>query len=81
MAWIRTVAEGEAEGALGRLYAAAVARAGRVYGVVRLMSLAPRVLEASIGFYREVMFGDGPLPRRRRELLAVVTSAANHCHY
>ena len=45
------------------------------------MSPQPRVLEASIGFYRELMFGPGPLSRRRRELLAVVTSVANRCHY
>jgi alkylhydroperoxidase family enzyme len=81
MAWIRTVADGEAEGALKRLYDAAVKRAGRVYRIVAAMSLAPRTLEASMGLYREVMFGPSELTRAQREMLAVVTSRANDCHY
>jgi alkylhydroperoxidase family enzyme len=45
------------------------------------MSLSPRVLDASMGLYLALMHGPGALPRRERELLAVVTSRANHCHY
>jgi uncharacterized peroxidase-related enzyme len=81
MAWIRTVSVEDAEGALEQQYDAAVKRAGRVYGIVRAMSLAPNVLRASMAMYREIMFGEGGLSRRRREMLAVVTSAANDCHY
>ena len=81
MSWIRTVGDGEAEGQLGRAYREAIARAGKVYGIVRLMSLSPAVLEASIGLYRALMHAPGPLTRRQREMLAVVTSRTNHCHY
>lgn len=81
MAWIRTVAPEEAEGELGRSYEAAVRRAGRVYQIVRAMSLAPRVLDASMGVYLAIMHAPGALSRRQRELLAVVTSRANRCHY
>ena len=81
MAWIRTVGEDEAGGGLKRLYDAAVARAGKVYGIVRLMSPNPAVLEASMGLYRAVMFGDSPLSRRQREMIATVVSASNGCHY
>jgi alkylhydroperoxidase family enzyme len=81
MSWIRTVKEGEAEGPLRRLYDAAVARAGKVYGIVRLMSSSPPILEASIGLYRALMHGPSALTRRQREMLAVVTSRANDCHY
>lgn len=81
MPWIRTFQPDEASGRLRRLYEEAVARAGRVFGIVRAMSPNPRVLEASMAFYRAVMFGPSPLSRRQREMLAVVTSRANDCHY
>jgi alkylhydroperoxidase family enzyme len=81
MAWIRTVPEGGADGDLGPLYEAAVRRAGKVFGIVRLMSPNPAVLGASMELYRAIMFGPSPLSRRRREMLATVVSAANGCHY
>jgi alkylhydroperoxidase family enzyme len=81
VAWLKLVGPGEARGALARLYGEAVQRAGRVFGIVRAMSLAPRTLEASMALYRQVMFGPSELTRAQRELLAVVTSRANDCHY
>jgi hypothetical protein len=44
------------------------------------MSLNPRVLQASIALYREIMLGESGLSRRERELLATITSAES-CHY
>jgi alkylhydroperoxidase family enzyme len=81
MAWIRTVSPEEAQGDLRLSYAAAVKRAGRVYQIVRAMSLAPHVLDASLGVYLAIMHARGALSRRQRELLAVVTSGVNRCHY
>lgn len=81
MAWIRTVATEEATGRLKKSYDAAVQRAGRVYGIVRAMSLAPAVMDASMGLYQRVMFASEGLARYQRELLAVVVSRENHCHY
>ncbi len=81
MAWIKTVSDAEAEGSLRRQYDAAKARAGRVFRILKAMSIAPDVLEASMGLYLAVMFRRGGLERRQRELLAVVTSAVNACHY
>jgi alkylhydroperoxidase family enzyme len=81
MSWIRTVGVDEARGRLRELYDQAVRRAGRVFGIVRVMSPAPHALEASMGLYRALMFGPSPLSRRQRELLAVVVSRANACHY
>ena len=45
------------------------------------MSLAPSVLDSSMMLYQRVMFRRGGLSRMQREMLAVVTSAANDCHY
>ena len=81
MAWIETVSVEDAAGALKKQYDAAEKRSGRVFGILRAMSLAPDVLRASMGLYRQVMFREGGLSRRQREMLAVVTSAANDCHY
>ncbi len=81
MAHIDTVGPESATGRLKAAYDAAIARAGRVWNVVRLMSPNPDVLEAYMGLYRAVMFGPSPLTRSQREMLAVVTSAINHCVY
>lgn len=81
MAHIRLVRDDEATGLLRRLYDEAVARAGRVFGIVRLMSPNPPVLQASMAQYRAVMFGPSPLTRVQREMLAVVVSRANDCFY
>ena len=82
MAWIRTVAPSEATGLLKAIYDAAVARAGNVYNVIRLQSLRPKVLQASTHLYVEVMqSAGGALDRARRELIAVVVSRVNGCHY
>ena len=81
MAWIETVAPEKAEGLLGRIYQAAVKRAGRVFGVLRLQSLNPSTLRSSTELYRGIMFGESPLSRAEREMIAVVVSKANDCHY
>lgn len=81
MPWIYTVPEGEADGVLRREYDAALKRAGKIFHIVSIQSLRPRVLRASIGLYQALMIEEGALPRWVRELLAVVVSRANECHY
>jgi uncharacterized peroxidase-related enzyme len=82
MPWIKTISPAAATGMLRRLYDEAVARAGRVFNVVRLQSLDPPVLEASIELYRRLMLApESPLSRARREMIAVAVSRANDCHY
>jgi alkylhydroperoxidase family enzyme len=78
---IRLIDEGEARDLLKEEYDAAIGRAGKVFNILKAMSLNPRVLRASIELYREIMFGESGLSRRERELLATVTSAEQGCHY
>lgn len=78
---IRVIEVGEATGALKREYDAAVARAGKVYNVVKAMSLRPSVLQRSLELYKGIMHGPSGLSRQERELLATVVSRANDCHY
>jgi uncharacterized peroxidase-related enzyme len=71
----------DATGLLKEEYDAAVARAGKVFNIVKAMSLRPEVLRASMEMYRAIMFGPSGLTRAERELLATVTSRQNDCHY
>jgi uncharacterized peroxidase-related enzyme len=81
MPHIRLIEEDEATGALAEQYRAAVARAGKVFNIVKSMCLNPAVLDRSMELYKAIMFGPSELSRAERELLAVVVSAANECHY
>lgn len=81
MAWIKTTDDQEADGLLARIYQAAVARAGRVFNILRLQSLNPPVLQSSMDIYINLMHKPSPLSRAQRELIATVVSSANGCHY
>ena len=81
MAHIRTVAPRDADGPLGEIYAAAVQRAGRVFNILRLQSLNPAALDASMRMYLAVMHGPSPLSRVEREAIAVTVSRVNECFY
>jgi alkylhydroperoxidase family enzyme len=79
--YIRLIEEDDAEGPLEEEYDAAVARVGKVFNIVKAMSLRPGVLRASMALYREIMFGESGLSRKERELLATVSSAEQSCRY
>jgi uncharacterized peroxidase-related enzyme len=79
--YIRLIDEAEAEGPLREEYDAAIERAGKVFNILKAMSLNPSVLRASMDLYKAIMFGESGLSRRERELLATVTSAEQSCHY
>ena len=81
MAWIRTVPPDEAEGHLAEQYEAAVRRAGRVYQIVQSMSIAPKILDASMRLFGQIAHAPVGLTRSNRELVAVVVSVVNECHY
>lgn len=81
MPYLRLVEIDEATGVLKEQYDAAIARAGKVFNIVKSMSLRPDVLRTSMALYRSIMFGPSGLSRRERELLAVVVSRENDCHY
>ena len=81
MPWIEQVPIADATGLLKKLFDEAIQRAGRVWHIVHIMSLNPRALRASINFYSVLMFGESPLSRVQREMLATVVSAELQCHY
>jgi len=82
MAWIEIIAPDRATGLLRQLYDAAVRRAGRIFNIVRVQSLRPKVLRASTQLYMELMHSaNSALSRAQREMIATVVSRANTCHY
>ena len=81
MAYLRLTYEDAADGLLKEEYDAAVERAGKVFNILKAMSLNPPVLRASMELCKAIMFGESELSRRERELLATVTSSEQSCHY
>ncbi len=81
MAWITITDEPKADGLLAQIYEAARKRAGKVFNILKVQSLNPPVLQASMDLYVAVMKRESPLTRAQREMLAVVVSKANGCHY
>lgn len=49
--------------------------------ILQVHALHPRGLAAHHELYRAVMRGTATLRRAEREMIAVVVSAANACHY
>ena len=81
MSWIKQIEIADATGLLKTEFDKAIQRAGRVWHIVHIMSLNPRTMRDSIAFYITSMMGESPLSRVQREMLAVVVSYENHCHY
>jgi alkylhydroperoxidase family enzyme len=81
VAWIKTIDERDADGALKRLYDEQQRQAGAVASILKIHSLAPEVLMAHLAIYHAAMHAPGELSRVQREMIAVVVSAANVCHY
>lgn len=81
MAWIKMIPEGEAEGKLKELYQRLMTRFGIVDHILKIHSLNPPSLEGHYQFYKTLMRGRSGLSRAQREMIAVVVSAANQCHY
>ena len=80
MAWIRTVDQETATGALKDECAKAIDRAGRLFNVVQIMGLNPSHLRGSMDLYLSLMPGTSELTRAQHEIMAVVVSIANRCH-
>ena len=49
--------------------------------IIRIHGVHSRVMRQHYNLYVELMRGPGPLSRIQREMIAVVVSAANGCHY
>lgn len=81
MAWIKIIGEKDADGALREFYDAHSGPQGIVDNILKIHSLNRPSLEGHFQFYRTLMYGKSDLSRIQREMIAVVVSAINQCHY
>ena len=82
-AWIEIVPDDQwTDGRLADLYAEVVDPAhGRVDNIMAVHSLNPQAMAAHQGVYGSAMSGTASLRKVERELIALVVSLENHCHY
>ncbi len=78
MAWIEVIDEPDADGPLAAIYERL---GGKVDNILKIHSLNPDSLDAHLAVYESIMYGASPLSRMEREMVAVVVSVANDCHY
>lgn len=81
MAHIHVLEYEETSGVARREYDSAQRRAGRIWNIVSIQSQLPEVMRDSMRLYQSIMYGPSPLSRAQREMIAVVTSQSNECHY
>jgi uncharacterized peroxidase-related enzyme len=81
MAWIKVITEEEATGRLRELYDRYAEPSGQVDNILKIHSLNVKSLKGHYDFYAHLMRGRSELSRAQREMIAVVASAANRCHY
>jgi alkylhydroperoxidase family enzyme len=81
MAWIPLINRENAGPELQKIYAEIGATRGRVANILAVTGLHPQALAAHFDLYKNLMFAASPLTRRQREMIAVVVSATNECHY
>jgi alkylhydroperoxidase family enzyme len=71
----------EATGELAEYYSRMHDPDGNVDHILQIHGLNPASLRAHYDLYRVTMFGPSELTRAQREMVAVVVSVANQCHY
>jgi alkylhydroperoxidase family enzyme len=81
VAWIKSIDEHDADGSLKQIYDEQRRQAGAVANILKVHSLAPKVLQAHLHIYQAAMHSSGEVTRAQREMIAVAVSAANGCHY
>jgi alkylhydroperoxidase family enzyme len=82
MPWIETIHEDNWENELIDLKdQVADPKTGRVDWIMRVHSLDPGSLQAHHVLYRQVMRGTASLRKVDREMIALVVSKVNGCHY
>ena len=82
MARIEMIPDDSWDGALGALHPSVVDPVyGRVDNILAVHSLNPRGMAAHQGLYESAMAGTATLRKVEREIIALVVSLENDCHY
>ena len=80
MAYIRHIAPAHASGRLAHVYREVRAEVPRVPNLIQVFSLRPEIMESVYRSWLSIMWS-GRVPRRLKEMIAVVTSKAASCDY
>jgi alkylhydroperoxidase family enzyme len=81
-AWIQMIEEEDASGELKGFYdELRDPETGQVDNILRIHGLHPETLHAHYLLYKTVMYGKSKIRRPDREMIAVVVSSLNECHY
>ncbi len=81
MAWIKVIAPEESQGELLEQYNRMRDPSDNVANILQVHSLNPAALRGHFDLYRTLMFARSELSRAQREMVAVVVSRTNGCHY
>jgi len=80
-AWIEETVPEDARGELRALYDRVAESDGSVDHILRIHGINPPSLGAHFELYVTAMRRRSPLSRAQREMIAVVVSTINECHY
>ena len=81
MAWIRELLPENADDELAEVYSRVAEPDGTGDNILRVHGLHPKLLADHFELYITAMKCSSPLSRGQREMIAVVVSALNECHY
>ena len=82
MSWIDTIDSDEWDGDLGEMRGrVADPKTKKVDHIMSIHSLNPESLAAHDALYRSAMSGTATLRKVDREMIALIVSAINECHY
>jgi uncharacterized peroxidase-related enzyme len=73
--------EASLPGPIRAVFDKCVEKLGFVPNVLRAYALRPKKFEPFRAYNNELMLGESGLSKLEREMIAVVVSCANHCHY
>ena len=79
--WIRILRDGAEPPELLRVYEQLQIPPPQADNILAIHTLNPESLRAHYLLYRTLMYGESPLSRAEREMIAVAVSARNGCHY
>ncbi len=79
--WLDVPDDEEVSDEVRALWAKPLEKLGFVPNVLRVMALRPDHLRGWWAYYDELMRGESALTKPQREMIAVVVSAQNRCHY
>jgi uncharacterized peroxidase-related enzyme len=81
LTWLRVPPDEEIPDEVKELWEAPLERLGFVPNVLRFFALRPSHLLSWWAYYEDLLRGESELGKPEREMIAVVVSVTNRCHY